>query len=295
MKGSMMGNHRWDIPCDAVADTPEDGTPHWKDYCLKVIAERNQIREVSDHLAILLDKAKAERNALKRKWPSDRLQARARQNESRPTMSDDLSDDDLRTRITKVIDDAQYAFDHGDPYNGPEEPKVLADAVIRELKLQVESTYVSELKAERDGLDRQVGFLHQELADEEGRHKATAAAYSEILQERDQLRVAAENAQVELSLVREERDVLAEDIEDLKSELRLRSAVTAADSEDRAERKRLDEDIDGLKWYQEEVLRLREEVFKVIGERNKAEESLRVMSESARKAITGLYTIFPPF
>ena len=191
-----MGNHRCecgrDIPCDAVADTPEDGTPQWKDYCLKVIAERNQIREVSDHLAILLDKAKAERNVLKRKW--------ARQNESRPTMSDrDQTEDRLSAAIRREVRGIVIA-------------------------------------------------LLEQLEEEEGRHMATAAAYSEILQERDQLRVAAENAQVELSLVREERDILAEDIEDLKSELR--SAVTAADSEDLAERKRWEEDNEGpLPWY----------------------------------------------
>jgi hypothetical protein len=37
---------------------------------------------------------------------------------------------DLRARITKAIADAQFAFDNGDPYNGPEDSDVLADAVI---------------------------------------------------------------------------------------------------------------------------------------------------------------------
>lgn len=40
----------------------------------------------------------------------------------------------LRTRIAKAIADAQFAFDQGDPYNGPEDADVLADAVIRELE-----------------------------------------------------------------------------------------------------------------------------------------------------------------
>ena len=43
--------------------------------------------------------------------------------------------DDLRTRIAKAIADAQFAFDEGEPYNGPEDAEVLADAVIRELDL----------------------------------------------------------------------------------------------------------------------------------------------------------------
>jgi len=44
---------------------------------------------------------------------------------------------DLRTRIAKAIADAQFAFDEGDPYNGPEDAEVLADAVISELKLTI--------------------------------------------------------------------------------------------------------------------------------------------------------------
>ncbi len=43
---------------------------------------------------------------------------------------------DLRARITKAIADAQFAFDNGDPYNGPEDSDVLADAVIAELGLE---------------------------------------------------------------------------------------------------------------------------------------------------------------
>jgi hypothetical protein len=43
--------------------------------------------------------------------------------------------DDLRDRIAKAIADAQFAFDNGDPYNGPEDSDVLADAVIAALNL----------------------------------------------------------------------------------------------------------------------------------------------------------------
>jgi hypothetical protein len=46
---------------------------------------------------------------------------------------------DLRTRIAWAITGAQFAFDNGDPYNGPENADALADAVIRELGLREES------------------------------------------------------------------------------------------------------------------------------------------------------------
>jgi hypothetical protein len=41
--------------------------------------------------------------------------------------------DSLRNRIAKAIAGAQFAFDEGEPYNGPEDANILADAVIREL------------------------------------------------------------------------------------------------------------------------------------------------------------------
>lgn len=43
--------------------------------------------------------------------------------------------DNLRARIAKAVADAQFAFDEGDPYNGPEDATVLADAVIEALGL----------------------------------------------------------------------------------------------------------------------------------------------------------------
>ena len=46
---------------------------------------------------------------------------------------------ELRQRITKAIADAQFAFDQGEPYNGPEDAGVLADAVIAALGLHRES------------------------------------------------------------------------------------------------------------------------------------------------------------
>lgn len=51
--------------------------------------------------------------------------------------------DNLRDRITKAIADAQYEFDCGEPYNGPEDAGVLADAVIAELNLKITVDYMS--------------------------------------------------------------------------------------------------------------------------------------------------------
>ncbi len=48
---------------------------------------------------------------------------------------------DLRTRIAAAIAKAQFDFDEGEPYNGPEDAEVLADAVITELGLEEELTY----------------------------------------------------------------------------------------------------------------------------------------------------------
>lgn len=41
--------------------------------------------------------------------------------------------DDLRDRIAAAIAKAQFAFNEGDPYNGPEDADVLADSVITAL------------------------------------------------------------------------------------------------------------------------------------------------------------------
>jgi hypothetical protein len=51
---------------------------------------------------------------------------------------------DLRDRIAKAIADAQFAFDNGDPYNGPEDSDVLADAVIREVGLSMKPQEIVE-------------------------------------------------------------------------------------------------------------------------------------------------------
>lgn len=74
--------------------------------------------------------------------------------------------DSLRNRIAKAIAGAQFAFDEGEPYNGPEDANILADAVIRELpelpvKISTEDqldalpflTVIREVRPLRKGID----------------------------------------------------------------------------------------------------------------------------------------------